>query len=67
MVKGYKAFNKNLKCRDIQYQVGKTYELEEYPVLCDKGFHFCKNIADIFVYYSFNCNTRVYEIIAHGK
>ena len=67
MIKGYKAFNKDLCCRGFQYELGKTYEQEEAPICCGKGFHFCKNAADVFNYYKFDANnTRVCEVIAHG-
>lgn len=50
-MKGYKGFEKNWKCRDMQYEVGKTYE-EAEARLCNKGLHFCENPFDVFNYYS---------------
>ena len=50
-MKGYKGFDKNWKCRDMQYEVGKTYE-EAEARLCNKGLHFCENPFDVFSYYS---------------
>ena len=50
-MKGYKGFDKNWKCRDMQYEVGKTYE-EAEARLCNKGLHFCENPFDVFNYYS---------------
>ena len=47
----YKAFNANMTCRDLQYEEGKTYELDDEPKLCNKGFHACLNLADVFNYY----------------
>ena len=49
-MKGYKGFNKDMKCRDKQYEVGQTYE-EEEAKLCDKGLHFVENPLDTFGYY----------------
>ena len=42
VVKGYKVFNPDWTCRGFQYQVGKCYEIPEKPVVCKRGFHFCK-------------------------
>ena len=50
-VKGYKGFDKNLKCRDFQYEIGKEYETERAE-LCREGFHFCENPHDVLNYYS---------------
>lgn len=50
-VKGYKGFDKNLKCRDFQYEIGKEYETERAE-LCKEGFHFCENPHDVLSYYS---------------
>ena len=49
--KAYKAFNADLACRDFQYEEGKTYEIEDAPILCEQGFHACLNIKDVFSYY----------------
>ena len=67
-MKGYKAFDPGWKCRDFQYEIGKTYELPEGQELkmCQCGFHFCKNPIDVFAYYSFTDNTLVAEIEALG-
>ena len=41
IVKGYKGFDKNLKCRDFQFEVGKKYKIKTAK-LCESGFHFCE-------------------------
>jgi hypothetical protein len=49
-MKAYKGFDKELKCRDFQYEVGKEYE-ETKADLCSCGFHACVNPLDVFNYY----------------
>ena len=56
-MKGYKGFNKDLKCRDFQYEIGKEFETDN-AVLCEKGFHFCENPHDVFAYYGAGDNNR---------
>ena len=50
-MKCYKGFDKGLKCRDFQYEIGKEYE-EERTEICDTGFHACENPLDVFGYYA---------------
>ena len=64
-IKGYKGFDKNLQCRNKQYEIGKKYH-EDNAVLCESGFHFCTNPHDIFSYYSAGKNNRFCEIEANN-
>lgn len=50
-MKGYKGFNKNMKCMGFQYEVGGEYEEPEVKI-CEKGFHFCEYPLDVFAYYA---------------
>jgi len=49
-MKGYKAFNKGLICKDKQYKENEVFE-EEKAVPCHRGMHFCKNPFDVLNYY----------------
>jgi hypothetical protein len=51
IIKGYKGFNEDLKCRDFQYKIGNTYEIKGKPEICGDGFHFCEFPLDVFGYY----------------
>lgn len=51
-MKLYKAFDKNMKCRDFQYEEGKTYTHPGTPKLCDEGFHACEIPLDCLKYYA---------------
>ena len=59
-MKFYKGFDKDLKCRDFQYEIGKEYE-EERAEICDTGFHACENPLDVFGYYA-PSNSRYCEV-----
>ena len=50
IIKTYKGFDKNLCCRDMQYEIGKSYE-EHSAKVCDRGFHACERPLDVFKYY----------------
>jgi hypothetical protein len=49
-MKAYKGFDKRLRCRGFQYEVGKEYQ-EPEASLCRNGFHACENPLDTFRYY----------------
>ena len=50
-VYAFKGFDKDLKCRGFQYEVGKTYSMPEKPKICERGFHCCTQLSDVFQYY----------------
>ena len=52
-IKTYKGFNKDMTCRDFQYEEGKEYA-EESVEVCDHGFHACEYPLDCLHYYSPN-------------
>jgi hypothetical protein len=66
VVKGFKVFDPDWTCRGFKYEVGKTYEMDGDPIICGRGFHFCKQANDCFSYYRFNPNNKVAEVIAMG-
>ena len=60
-MKAYKGFDKDLKCKDFQYEIGKTYE-EPTAELCEKGFHACEYPLDVFEYYAPGNMSRYCEV-----
>ena len=50
-IKGYKGFDKDLKCRDFQYEVGKEYSTDN-AVACKTGFHYCENPMCVLDFYA---------------
>ena len=67
ITKGYKGFDKDLKCRDFQYKEGETYEIDQKPVRCtENGFHFCTEPIDVFGYYD-PANSIFHEVEGFGE
>ena len=65
-MKGFKGFDKNLKCCDEQYVVGETKTFSGTPVLCSKGLHFCEHPLDTWTYYKPNDKSRYAQVEAEG-
>ena len=68
-IRAYKGFDKDLKCRGFQYEIGKQYELKEgeHPVACERGFHACPNPNDLFAFYSPSEGNRYCEVELSGE
>ena len=49
-MKCFKGFDKDLKCKDFQYEIGKEYT-EEKVDICNYEFYACEFPMDVFNYY----------------
>ena len=66
VVTGFKGFDKDLKCKGFQYEVGKTYTHDGKVALCKTGFHFCENPLDALSYYPLRDGNRWAQVEAQG-
>ena len=47
----YKGFDKDFKCSDFQYEVGKEYEMDGDIEYCKRGFHACESPLEVYDHY----------------
>jgi hypothetical protein len=57
----YKGFEQDMTCHGFKYEVGRTYTMEEDPIICKQGFHCCKNPLNCLEYYEFD-SSRFCEV-----
>lgn len=66
VITSYKGFDKNMQCREFQYEVGKEYEMDGEIKCCNRGFHACKSPMEVWNYYDM-LNSRYAEVEQSGK
>ena len=65
-MKGYKGTDKDMRCRGMQYEIGKTFYADGKIEVCDNGLHFCIRLTDVFDYYEHGNGNRFFEVEADG-
>ena len=50
-MRAFKGFNKDMTCRDFQYEEGKEFHTDKAKC-CNEGFHACEYPLDCFGYYN---------------
>ena len=66
VVVAFKGLDLNLRCRDYQFEIGKSYTHEGDVKRCESGFHSCEYPLHIFDYYH-PASTRFALVEASGK
>lgn len=64
-----KGFDKNLKCRGMQFEVGKEYKTEstELELCTETVFHYCKTLKQVADYYPVGVENRFCYIEVLGE
>ena len=65
-MKGYKGFDKDLKCNGYQFEVGKKFKHKGDVKICKSGFHFCENPLHVMRYYN-PARSRFAEVEGEGE
>lgn len=66
-IEGYKGTDKNMKCRDFQYEIGKQFDSEGDIEKCESGFHLCLELSETFDYYQVGGGNRYFKVKALVK
>ena len=64
-MKAYKA-TYDFNCKDLTFEIGKTYSFDGKLIICRQGLHFCKNPNDLLRYYPYQSNLKILEIEVQG-
>ena len=67
IIRGFKGFDKDLKCRGFQYEIGKDYEQNGPIKCCNNRFYACEFPLDVFGYYAPGNNSRYCTVTQSGS
>ena len=65
-MKVYKGTDKDMKCRGMQYELGREHEAE-HAEICEAGLHSCRAPMDVLRYYGLKDGNRYFEAEADGQ
>lgn len=65
-VQGYKGTDKDMRCRDYQYELSKKHDMPDDAKIekCDSGFHFCTELKSVFDFYEVGKGNRFFKVSA---
>lgn len=65
-VEGYKGTDRNMQCRDFQFEIGKQFDIPEGEEIrtCSSGFHMCLKLEDVHKYYAVGNSNRFFRVRA---
>lgn len=63
----YKGTDKDMKCRGMQYEIGKTEKSDDAIRCGNKGFHACEAPFDVLRYYPNRNGNRFFSAESGGK
>ncbi|EGT4846847.1 TPA: DUF7666 domain-containing protein [Clostridioides difficile] len=67
-IEGYKGTDRDMKCRNFQYELNKTYSIKEIHrenvSIYDYGFHLCLDLKDVFRCYNLDLSNRFFKVKA---
>ena len=66
LIKGFKGFDKDMKCKDMQFEEGKSFHQDGNIECCNNGIHFCENPLDIHKYYRLH-NSLLHHVEGEGR
>jgi len=56
----------NLKCKNIKFDLGEVYQINQPLELGNSGFHFCENAENVLDYYEWTPDFKLIEIEVLG-
>ena len=64
-MKVYKGTEKDMRCRGLQYEIGKPAEVDGDISMCNNGLHACEVPLDVLTYYP-PCSSRYFVGVLDG-
>lgn len=66
-IEGYKGTKTDMTCKGFQFDFNKEYIVDGIVEICGNGFHFCKNLTNVFSFYELNPHNRFFKVKALVK